>query len=192
MKKKKIVIGLTGQIACGKGVIKKFLISEYQASDYRFSTILRDVLIRLHVEQSRENIQKMSTLLRQTFGEDILANVMSKDIKSDDHHFIVIDGIRRLADIKHLREVPGFFLVSVEASEELRHQRVVERNENPGDDKKTFADFIKDQNEESESEIPKTMAAADFIIDNNGSWDQLWDQIHILVKKINELDNDNK
>lgn len=189
MKKKKIVIGLTGQIACGKGVIKKFLISEYQASDYRFSTILRDVLIRLHVEQSRANIQKMSTLLRQTFGEDILANVMSKDIKNDDHHFIVIDGIRRLADIKHLREIPGFFLVSVEASEELRHQRVIERNENPGDDKKTFNDFLKDQNEESEAEIPKTMATADYVIDNNGSWDYLWSQIHDLVKKINELDN---
>ncbi|MDD3711546.1 MAG: hypothetical protein PHP37_03045 [Patescibacteria group bacterium] len=189
MKKKKIVIGLTGQIACGKGVIKKFLINEYQASDYRFSTILRDVLIRLYVEQSRENIQKMSTLLRQTFGEDILADVMSKDIKNDDHHFIVIDGIRRLADIKHLREVPGFFLVSVEAEEKLRHQRVIERNENPGDDKKTFEDFLKDQKEESESEIPNTMAAADFVIDNNGSWDYLWNQIHDLVKKINELDS---
>lgn len=189
MKKKKIVIGLTGQIACGKGVIKKFLISEYQASDYRFSTILRDVLIRLYVEQSRENIQKMSTLLRQTFGEDILANVMSQDIQNDDCHFIVIDGIRRLADIKHLKEIPGFFLVSVEASEELRHQRVVERNENPGDDKKTFADFLKDQSEESESEIPNTMAAADYVIQNDGSWDHLWNQIHDLVKKINALDN---
>ena len=189
MKKKKIVIGLTGQIACGKGVIKKFLISEYQASDYRFSTILRDVLIRLYVEQSRENIQKMSTLLRQTFGEDILANVMSQDIQNDDCHFIVIDGIRRLADIKHLKEIPGFFLVSVEASEELRHQRVVKRNENPGDDKKTFADFLKDQSEESESEIPNTMAAADYVIQNDGSWDHLWNQIHDLVKKINALDN---
>lgn len=189
MKKKKIVIGLTGQIACGKGVIKKFLINEYQASDYRFSTILRDVLIRIHVEQSRENIQKMSTLLRQTFGEEILANVMSKDIQNDDCHFIVIDGIRRLADIKYLREIPGFFLVSVEASEELRHQRVIERNENPGDDKKTFADFLKDQEDESESEIPNTMATADYVIKNDGSWDHLWDQIHDLVKKINALDN---
>lgn len=189
MKKKKIVIGLTGQIACGKGVIKKFLINEYQASDYRFSTILRDVLIRIHVEQSRENIQKMSTLLRQTFGEDILANVMAQDIQNDNCHFIVIDGIRRLADIKHLREIPGFFLVSVEASEELRHQRVIERNENPGDDKKTFADFLKDQEDESESEIPNTMATADYVIKNDGSWDHLWDQIHDLVKKINALDD---
>jgi len=189
MKKKKIIIGLTGQIACGKGVIKKFLIEHYKASDYRFSTILRDVLIRLGIEQSRENIQKMSTLLRKTFGEDILAKVMANDAKNDNHHFIVIDGIRRLADIKYLREVDGFFLVSVEASEKIRHQRVIERNENPGDNKKTFSDFLKDQNEESESQIPKTMSKADFVIDNNGNWEELWDQIHQLVKKINKLDS---
>jgi dephospho-CoA kinase len=187
MQNKKVILGLTGQIACGKGVIKNFLIEHYKASDYRFSTILRDVLIRLRIEQSRENIQKMSTLLRQTFGEDILAKVMAEDARKDNHNFIVIDGIRRLADIKYLRDVEGFFLISVEASEKIRHQRVIERNENPGDDKKSFSDFLKDQGEESESQIPATMEKADFVIDNNGSWDELWDQIHELVKKINEL-----
>ena len=190
--KKKIVIGLTGQIACGKGVIKNFLIEHYQASDYRFSTILRDVLIRLGVEQSRENIQKTSTLLRQTFGEDILAKVMANDAKNDSHHFIVIDGIRRLADIKYLKDVSGFFLVSVEADEKIRHQRVIERNENPGDDKKTFEGFLKDQQEESEIQIPETMAKADFVVNNNGTWEELWEQIHNLVKKINEFDKNNR
>lgn len=187
MNEKKIIIGLTGQIACGKGVVKKFLIEKYHASDYRFSTILRDVLIRLNIEQSRANIQKMSTLLRQTFGEDLLAKVMADDVKKDNHNFIVIDGIRRMADVKYLKDVPGFFLVSIEADQKIRHQRVIERNENPGDDKKTYEDFLNDENSETEQQIPETMSKADFIIKNNGSWDELWEQIHQLVKKINEL-----
>lgn len=186
MPNKKIIIGLTGQIACGKGVIKKFLIEHYQASDYRFSTILRDVLIRLHVKQTRVNIQTLSTLLRQMLGEDILANVMAEDVVENKDDFIVIDGIRRMADIKHLQKIPGFFLVSVEANENVRYKRVVERNENPGDDKKTFADFLKDDIAETEEQIPETMSHADFTIDNNGTWDELWEQIHALVKKINE------
>lgn len=186
MSNKKVIIGLTGQIACGKGVIKKFLIENYKASDYRFSTILRDVLKRLHVEQTRTNIQNMSTLLRQMFGEDILANVMADDVKGNDDNFIVIDGIRRLADIKHLQQIPGFFLVSVEASEEVRYKRVIERNENPGDDKKTFAEFQKDDIAETEVQIPETMSHADFAINNDGTWEELWAQIHDLVKKINE------
>ena len=42
---KKIIIGLTGKIACGKGVTKKYILSKYgeRAADYRFSTILRDI-----------------------------------------------------------------------------------------------------------------------------------------------------
>lgn len=184
---KKVIIGLTGQIACGKGVIKKFLIEKYNASDYRFSTILRDILIRLNIEQSRENIMKVSTFLRQTFGEDILAKVMANDVKKDETNFIVIDGIRRLADIKYLKDVPGFFLVSVEASEDIRYDRVVKRNENPGDDKKTFEEFLQDDIAETEEQIPETMKNANLKIDNNGTWDELWEQIHQLVKKINEL-----
>lgn len=187
MNEKKIIIGLTGQIACGKGVVKKFLIEKYNANDYRFSTILRDVLIRLNIEQSREHIQKISTLLRQTFGEDLLAKVMANDVKNDNHNFIVIDGIRRMADIKYLKEIPGFFLVSIEADQKIRHQRVIERNENPGDDKKTFEDFLNDEKSETEQQIPETMSKANFIINNDGTWDELWEQIHQLVKKINEL-----
>lgn len=188
MNKKKIIIGLTGQIACGKGVVKNFLTEKYRAGDYRFSTILRDVLIRLNLEQSRRNIQKLSTILRKNFSEDILAKVMAQDVKKDRRHFIVIDGIRRLADIKFLKEVPGFFLVSVKANKKIRYQRVVKRNENPGDDRKTYQQFLSDDNQETEREIPKTMRRANFEIDNNGNWEELWQQIHQLVKKINNLD----
>ncbi|HPT08157.1 MAG TPA: AAA family ATPase [bacterium] len=188
MKKKKIIIGLTGQIACGKGVIKQFLIKKYKAKDYRFSTILRDILIRLDIEQSRLNIQNLSTMLRKNFGEDTLAKAMAQDVKSNNHKFIVIDGIRRLADIKYLKDIENFFLVSVQADKKIRYKRVIERNENPGDDKKTYQQFLADDNRETEVEIPKTMKKANFKIDNNGTWEELWDQIHSLVKKINTLD----
>ncbi len=187
-KKKKIIIGLTGQIACGKGVIKKFLIEKYKASDYRFSTILRNILDRLDIEQSRKNMQKISIALRKTFGENVLAKAMAKDADEDKDDFIVIDGIRRMADIKYLKNVKGFFLVSVKADKKIRYQRVVQRNENKGDNKKTFAQFLNDEKQETELEIPKTMKKANFVIDNNGTWEELWEQIHQLVKKINTLD----
>ncbi len=187
MPEKKIIIGLTGQIACGKGVVKKFLIENYHANDYRFSTILRDILKRLNIEESRTNIAKMSTILRQGFSEDLLAQTMANDVKNDESPFIVIDGIRRMADIKFLKELDNFFLVAIEADPKIRYQRVIERNENPGDAQKTWEDFLADENAETEQQIPETMSKADFTINNNGSWDELWEQIHNLVKKINEL-----
>jgi len=184
----KIVIGLTGQIACGKGVIKKHLMTTYGASDYRFSTILRDLLKRLHLESTRENLINISTILRHNFGDDLLAHAMAEDIKNDPAPFMVIDGIRRLADIKFLKEVHGFKLIRIVANEKLRHERVVSRNENTGDDQKTFADFLKDQQQETEIQIPEVMATADFEIVNEGSLtdlDQAVDDIIADIKKHN-------
>lgn len=177
----KLIIGLTGQIACGKGVIKKHLIEKYGASDYRFSTILRDVLTRIDVEINRENLIKVSTALRQSFGEDTLAKAMGKDAEKDSHQFIVIDGVRRMADIKYLREVSGFILVRIVADQKTRYQRVVSRNENIGDDKKTFEDFLADEKAESEIEIPEVMSHANFEIKNDSSMEDLHANIDGLI-----------
>ena len=184
MANQKIIIGLTGQIACGKGAIKKYLMEKYGASDYRFSTILRDILIRLQIEVNRENMQNLSTLLRQNFGEDTLAKAMAHDVENDPHDFIVIDGIRRMADITSLKDVSGFHLIKVTANEKLRFLRVVFRNENVGDDKKSFADFLDDQNQEAEAEVPIVMENATYEINNEGTFEELEANIDELVKKI--------
>lgn len=181
----RIVIGLTGQIACGKGVIKKHLMETYGASDYRFSTILRDLLKRLHLESTRENLMNISTILRDSFGDDLLAHAMAEDIKNDTQPFMVIDGIRRLADIKFLKTIPGFKLIRIVANEKLRHERVISRNENVGDDKKTFADFLKDQQQETEIQIPEVMTAADYEIVNE-------DTLAALDKEVDNIIDDIK
>ena len=77
---KKLIIGLTGPVASGKGTVKKYIEEKYGAKDCRFSTILRDVLVRIDVPIIRENLQKVSTTLRQLFGEDLLARVIAKDV----------------------------------------------------------------------------------------------------------------
>ena len=64
----KIIFGLVGTLASGKGAVKQRLIERYKAEDCRFSTILRDVLNRLDVPTTRENLQNVSTSLRQLFG----------------------------------------------------------------------------------------------------------------------------
>ncbi|HNX10728.1 MAG TPA: hypothetical protein PKI61_01150 [bacterium] len=180
----KIIIGLTGRIACGKGVIKKHLITKYHAKDYRFSTILRDILDRLHIKKSRENLQEISTLIRKNFGENTLANAMAGDVLQDSAEFIVIDGIRRMADIQNLRQMNGFKLIRVVANEQIRYERVVKRNENPGDAEKTLAEFQAEEQAETEMTIPEVMEHADFEIVNEGTFDDLEERIDDIVNLI--------
>lgn len=169
----KKIIGLVGQIACGKGAIARIAKDEYHASTYRFSSMLRDILSRIYLEVSRQNLSALSKAIRQTFGEDTMAKVMAEDVKRDPNPLIVVDGIRRLKDIEYLRQIPGFKLVRVVAEPKLRYDRLVDRNENEGDREKTYEEFLEDQVREADAQIPEVMEQADLEIDNNGNWDEL-------------------
>lgn len=179
----KIIIGLTGLIASGKGTVKKYLVEKHGAKDCRFSTILRDILNRLDLQVNRDNLIELSTSLREKFGQDLLSKAIAKDAKNLDANIVVIDGIRRMDDINHLMGIPGFVLVSVDANPKVRYERLVKRNENAGDDKKTYKDFQADHKRETEMTIPGVMKHATESIENSGSLKDLYKQIDLIIKK---------
>ncbi len=182
----KIILGLAGEIASGKGTVAEYLNKKHNASTHRFSTMLRDVLDRLHLEHTRENMQKISTALRKNYGEDTLARVIAEDVKKDDAEIIVVDGVRRLDDIKYLKELDGFNLVYIEAEIKKRYNRIIERSENTDDQNKTFEQFEKDHQGEPELQIKGLKEYADIVIDNNGVMEDLYQQVdEIIIDKRN-------
>lgn len=182
MPNKKIILGLVGEIASGKGAVVKYLEKKYQASSYRFSIMLRDILNRLYLEITRQNMQKISTVLRKNFGEDTLARVIAEDVKNDKNKIIVTDGVRRLADIKYLKELRGFKLVRVVSDPKIRYERLIGRDENQGDSKKTFKQFLADHKKEADCEVSKVMKKASLEINNDGSLDDLYRQVDKIIK----------
>ncbi len=178
----KIIIGLTGEMASGKTTVARYLQEKYGATIYRFSDILRDTLKRLHKENERKNLQDVSTMFRSVFGEDALAKAVAEDVKSDDNKIIAVDGVRRLGDIKHLKKIGGFKLVYMETDLEICHQRISRRNENVDDFGKTLEEFKKDRQREAEQQIRELKNLADVVIENNGTLNELYQQIDELVK----------
>jgi dephospho-CoA kinase len=179
----KIIFGFVGQIASGKGTAVAYLKEKHGASTVRFSTMLRDVLDRLCLEQSRENMQKMSRIVRENFGEDTLAKVIAEDAKKNPAELMAIDGVRRPDDIKYLAQIPGFVLVNIFADMEKRFQRIIARGENTDDTKKTFEQFKADHEQEAELKIEEIASTAQEKIDNNGTVEELHQQLDALVKK---------
>lgn len=178
----KKIIGIAGEMVAGKTTAATHLIEKYGAQSYRFSTILRDVANRLHIENSRNNLASLSTILREQFGQDLLAKVVGKDVQESNEDLIVIDGVRRLEDIRYLKELPEFTLVYISLDIQERYNRILTRRENPDDADKTFEEFQKDNNAEAESEIPELEKHAGLIIDNSGVVEDLYTELDKLVK----------
>jgi dephospho-CoA kinase len=177
----KIVIGLAGEIASGKGTIAKYIAEKYEGNTHRFSTMLRDVAARMYLEESRENLQKISTTFRQNFSEDILSKVIFHDADNDESPVVCVDGVRRFSDIVYLKQMPHFKLIYVETDMEKRFERIKGRGENIDDAGKTLEQFKRDQEQEAESQIQVLKSGADFVIDNNGTLESLYIQIDSII-----------
>jgi dephospho-CoA kinase len=180
----KLILGFVGPIASGKGTACKYLQEKHKAEIFRFSTMLRDVLDRFYIEQSRENMQTVSLVLRQAFGDDLMAKTIANDTNKSKAKIVAVDGVRRKPDIKYLSQITGFYLVSIEADQKIRWQRIVARGENTDDTKKTLEQFAQDEQREAEQQIKEVAKLAKFKINNDGTTQDLYQQIEEILNKI--------
>ncbi|MFO7807525.1 MAG: AAA family ATPase [Candidatus Moraniibacteriota bacterium] len=179
----KKILGLAGEIASGKGTAAKYIVNEYNGSTHRFSGILRDLSARLYLEENRDNLQRMSTAVRDYFGQDILCKTIYQDVLEDEHRFVAIDGVRRFQDVEKLKKIKGFYLVYIETDLEVRFNRLRNRNENSDDKGKTMEEFRQDSKKEAEQQIKGLKEKADVVINNNGSFEDLYSQMDTILKK---------
>lgn len=180
----KLILGFVGEISCGKSTATEYLKNKYSAVTFKFSDSLRDVASRMQIEQSRANLQLLSTILRQNFGEDLLSKILAEDVRNADAKIIITEGIRRPSDIEYLKNVPGFKIIAVKTDPRIRFERLTQRSENVDDKNKTWEEFQKDGLQEAELQIKAVMDQADFTLDNNGSAEDLYVQIDTLMEKL--------
>lgn len=178
----KKIFGIAGEIGAGKGTVAAYLQEKFGANKRAFSDSLKDVADRMHLEKNRENLQKISTIFRENFHDNILSEVVFFDAKNDKAEIVAIDGVRRKADIEFFKDIPGFKLVYVEAEMKTRYERIIQRGEKSDDNSKTFEEFEKDHLREAEKEIRDLKQIADFVIDNNGSFQDLYKKIDEIIK----------
>lgn len=186
MPNSKIIFGFVSEIGSGKGEAAKYLKEKYNAAVFRYSDFMRDILGVLFLEHSRENLQSVATGLRKTFGENIFGGAMLKKIESSESNLIVIDGIRRRGDLDGLKILNNFNLVAINVLAEERYKRITLRSENSDDKTKTWEEFQKQLQAETEVEIIDIMKEAKFTIDNSGTVDDFHKKLDELVIKINK------
>lgn len=165
----RLIIGLVGRQGSGKGTAANLLKERYGAEVFRFSTVLGDVLARLAIERTRDNLITLSETLRHAFGEDVLAYAIERDAVGSEAELVVIDGIRRIEDLAALEPLPHFKLVEIAAPAKTRYERMKHRGEKSGEAEMSWDEFAEQEKAPTEITIPEVAARAWKAIDNGGT-----------------------
>ncbi len=182
-----MIIGLTGTIASGKGVVSDYF-KEKGFVYISLSNELRQIAKEKKIELTRGNLQNLGNELRAEFGGGVLAQKAVDIIKSQKYSKVVIDGIRNPAEVKELQKLKNFFLVAVDAPLKLRFDRMVKRNRES--DPISFNDFLKINKKDlgigeknTGQNVGKCIKLAKFVLIN----DKNLEEVH---KKIDKLYSD--
>lgn len=188
VKKKKIVVGLTGPIAGGKGVVAEYLKKKgffYSSTSDR----IREEIMRRDGEITREGLQEVADELRQKYGPEVLAKRTWRKVVGQSKKRAVIDSIRGETEVDFLKTKANFYLIGVTAPRKTRFKRVKERNRER--DPIGWKEFLRIDERDFKSgkgkigrNIKKCLKKADFLIINDGSLNELGKKIRIVIKEI--------
>lgn len=171
-----------GEKLAGKDTVANFLVEKYGAYHIRFTHILDDILKLLNLPISRRNEIDLGLGLRKIFNNRVLGNAVISRAQSSAASVVVINGIRmdEMEDIKRI----GAHIVYVTAGPELRFKRYQLRKEKADDGIMDYSQFLEQEKELTEIGIPELGAKADFKIVNEGSLQQLHNEVDKIIEKL--------
>jgi len=183
----KTIIGITGTNASGKGTVASYLMKHHGYKHYSAGGLLTEMLEKMGEGVDREKMKDLANKQRQEHGADYLASELYKKAAESDAD-AVIEALRTVGEVKRLQENSDFTLLAVDAEIETRYKRAQGRASSK--DNVTFDEFVKSEKEEMESDDPnrqnlsECIKLADFVIENNGSVEELKHKVDIILAKI--------
>lgn len=182
-----IIIGITGTIGAGKGTIVEYLVSKKGFKHFSARDLIVGEILKRGLENNRDSMVMVANDLRLKYGSSYVADELyQRALVSGDN--CIIESLRTVGEIESLKNKGSFVLLAVDAEPKIRYERILERKTITDDI--TFEKFLADEAKEMESDDPnkqnlkKCIQMADFVIDNNGSMDQLNSKIEEILKII--------
>lgn len=169
-----VIIGLTGAFGSGCSTAGSHLRDTRKFTLVRLSDVLRTAWKDTHKRQpSRSELQRLGDELRRDNHGGTLVQKAIEGLKKSNKNaipqFVVVDGIRNVGEIAHLRDLYGyrFTLIAVLASFDARWDRISSAYTDKGLSQSDFiADDQRDKNEETEygQQVELCVDRADILI----------------------------
>jgi dephospho-CoA kinase len=177
------VVAFVGYQASGKSTAAKVALS------LRFPVVVMGDFVREETKRRGlplrdEFIGEVAKDMRRKEGMDVVARRCLPKIESFSSKLVVVDGIRGEAEVKKFREVFGknFFLVRIDAKDELRYARMKRRGRMDSTHGRNFRE--RDLREEGFG-LKKAMELADMRVENEGSIGDFRKRVRELLLSLN-------
>ncbi len=185
----KVIIGITGTLGAGKGTIVNYLVKN--KGFVHFSA--REDVINKEIERrrlpiTRDNMVLIANDLRKNYGPSYIAEELFKMAQNSGKN-CVLESLRTTGEIESLRKKRKFYLFAIDAERKTRYNRVQKRR-NIQSDNVSFEKFIEQEEIEMRSDDPnkqnlsKCISMADYVFENNGTFEDLYKQIDEVIKKL--------
>ncbi|MDR1112860.1 MAG: AAA family ATPase [Bacteroidales bacterium] len=188
MKIERIIIGITGTLGAGKGTIVDYLMTQYLFRHYSVRSYLSAEAQRRNLPLNRDTYVLLANELRANNSPSFIIDELYKEAKQGGANAI-IESIRTPGEVASLRKNSEFSLWAIDAAPEIRYRRIISRNSET--DHVSFETFIANEQREMVSANPnrqnlsKCMEQADFRLNNNGDFQELYRQIDTIIAGIN-------
>ncbi|MEI8246748.1 MAG: hypothetical protein WCI51_13025 [Lentisphaerota bacterium] len=124
-----VVLGFTGTLGSGCTFFAEQLARDQNLLYFELSQFLRKEYKKSGKKvETQEDLQKFGNQLRKKYGNDYLAKKAVERIEDEweeGMNGVAISGIRNIGEIRFLREIPLFFLVSIHADRDIRRKRLI-------------------------------------------------------------------
>jgi dephospho-CoA kinase len=177
------VIGAIGQNGSGKDEVLKYLRAKHGVPFLSTGDAVREIASKEGVEPTRENLGKISDRYFREHGKGCFVKLLADRIRHSGWKIAGISGIRSLDDVSILKGIFGkeFILIQVYISDpHVRYSRMTRRGE--GRDPHSYEQFLQqDEAEEKLFSLKEAERRADYSISNDGTLDDLRQEIDRLV-----------
>jgi dephospho-CoA kinase len=171
-----MIIGITGTNGAGKGTVVEIL-KEKGFTHYSVSGYLGELLREKGEEVNRDAMIRLANELRTENSPSYLAEVLYNKALREGAEFPIIESLRTEGEVTALRKKGGFYLLAVDASPEIRYNRITNRGSNK--DAVSFQQFMEQEKREMHSDdankqnLRRCIEMADYILINNDSIQEL-------------------
>jgi dephospho-CoA kinase len=186
------ILIVVGYIGSGKSEVSGY-ISSLGIPMFKTGDVIRKAVIDSGQPLTVQNSEKMAVELRKKHGMDYPARKTGEKFSELKNNIICVEGLRDIFEIDHLATLGKVYLIVVKSPLDMRFKRSMSRKitklEPSSRDTKNLEEFKwrdKSENDRGQREVTHTKKYPRFVINNNGTRNELYRKIDKILKTIKE------